>query len=168
MPTSSSEQFNDLQKLAIVHAFGDAVKKVEKQLRDGADDGMRDAFLEDAVTQKQLMLNGQKVGTISVRMSKPVNGSRPQIDKAEEFVQWLRNSDGGLDTLRRMVTTSPDWCLDKAIEDGELPDGCVMVERNEPAMYKGTTLHVQLPKVIDALGPQLGATAAALLTGEVE
>ena len=163
MPTLSN-----LEKLGIINAFGKAVKKAEKQVREEVDDEMRKAFIEGSVSQKQVMVNGKKVGTISVRMSEPVVGKYPQIDKAEDFVQWLRNSDGGLDTLRRMVTTNPDWCLDKATEDGELPDGCSLVERNEPPFYKGTTLRVQLPKVVDALGPELGSVAAKLLTGEVE
>lgn len=161
-------KLNDLEKLAVINALGKAVKKAEKQVRDEVDNEMRTAFIENSVSQKQVTVNGKPVGTISVRMSKPVVGPNPQMDKAEDFVQWLRNSDGGLDTLRRMVTTNPDWCIDKAIEDGEVPDGVKFVERNEPPFYQGTTLRVQLPKVIDALGPQLGSTAAALLTGEVE
>ena len=35
-------------------------------------------------------------------------------------------------------------------------------------MMTGTTIRVQLPKVVEALGNNLGAAAAALLTGEVE
>ena len=43
-----------------------------------------------------------------------------------------------------------------------------MVERFEPPMMTGTTVRVQTQKVVEAMGNNLGAAAAALLTGEVE
>ena len=125
-------------------------------------------LMERGVTQKQLTVNGQKVGTISARMTKEKVGKYPMLKSAPEFVEWLRTSDGGLDTLNRLVSIKPDLVLDAAVADGELPDGCELVERCEPPMMTGTTVRVQLPKVIDALGNNLGAAAAALLTGEVE
>lgn len=156
------------ERLAVITAFGKAVKQAEKQVRDEVDAKMRDDFMAYGVTQKQLSVNGQKVGTISARMSKPKVGKYPMLKSAPEFVEWLRTSDGGLDTLNRLVSIKPDLVLDAAVADGELPDGCEMVERFEPPMMTGTTVRVQLPKVIDALGNNLGAAAAALLTGEVE
>lgn len=163
MPNVSNEE-----RLAVITAFGKAVKQAEKQVREEVDAKMRDDFMAFGVTQKQLTVNGQKVGTISARMSKPKVGKYPMLKSAPEFVEWLRTSDGGLDTLNRLVTVKPDLVLDAAVADGELPDGCEMVERFEPPMMTGTTVRVQLPKVIDALGNNLGAAAAALLTGEVE
>ena len=163
MPNVSNEE-----RLAVITAFGKAVKQSEKQVREEVDAQMRDDFMSFGVTQKQLTVNGQKVGTISARMSKPKVGKYPMLKSAHEFVEWLRTSDGGLDTLNRLVTVKPDLVLDAAIADGELPDGCEMVERFEPPMMTGTTVRVQLPKVVEALGNNLGAAAAALLTGEVE
>ena len=163
MPNVSNEE-----RLAVITAFGKAVKQAEKQVREEVDAQMRDDFMAFGVTQKQLSVNGQKVGTISARMSKPKVGKYPMLKSAPEFVEWLRTSDGGLDTLNRLVTVKPDLVLEAAVADGELPDGCEMVERFEPPMMTGTTVRVQLPKVIDALGNNLGAAAAALLTGEVE
>ena len=163
MPNVSNEE-----RLAVITAFSKAVKQAEKQVREDVDAQMRDDFMAFGVTQKQLAVNGQKVGTISARMSKPKVGHFPSIANAQEFVEWLRTSDGGLDTLNRLVSIKPDLVLEAAVADGELPDGCEMVERFEPPMMTGTTIRVQLPKVIDALGNNLGAAAAALLTGEVE
>lgn len=163
MPNVSNEE-----RLAVITAFGKAVKQAEKQVREEVDAQMRDDFMAYGVTQKQLTVNGQKVGTISARMSKPKVGHFPSIANAQEFVEWLRTSDGGLDTLNRLVTVKPDLVLEAAVADGELPDGCEMVERFEPPMMTGTTVRVQLPKVVEALGNNLGAAAAALLTGEVE
>ena len=157
MPNVTSEE-----RLAVITAFGKAVKQAEKQVREEVDAQMREDFMERGVTQKQLTVNGQKVGTISARMTKEKVGKYPMLKSAPEFVEWLRTSDGGLDTLNRLVSIKPDLVLDAAVADGELPDGC------EPPMMTGTTVRVQLPKVIDALGNNLGAAAAALLTGEVE
>ena len=163
MPNVSNEE-----RLAVITAFGKAVKQAEKQVREDVDAQMRDDFMAFGVTQKQLSVNGQKVGTISARMSKPKVGKYPMLKSAPEFVEWLRTSDGGLDTLNRLVSIKPDLVLEAAVADGELPDGCEMVERFEPPMMTGTTVRVQTPKVIEALGNNLGAAAAALLTGEVE
>lgn len=163
MPNVSNEE-----RLAVITAFGKVVKQAEKQVREEVDAQMREDFMENGVTQKQLTVNGQKVGTISVQKTKEKVGKYPMINSLPEFVEWLRTSDGGLDTLNRLVTIKPDLVLDAAVADGELPDGCELVERCEPPMMTGTTIRVQLPKVIDALGNNLGATAAALLTEEVE
>lgn len=163
MPNVSNEE-----RLAVITAFGKAVKQAEKQVCEEVDAQMREDFMANGVTQKQLTVNGQKVGTISARMTKEKVGKYPMIQSAPEFVEWLRTSDGGLDTLNRLVSIKPDLVLDAAVADGELPDGCELVERCEPPMMTGTTVRVQLPKVIDALGNNLGAAAAALLTGEVE
>lgn len=163
MPNVTNEE-----RCAVITAFGKAVKQAEKQVREKVDAQMREDFMTNGVTQKQLVVNGKKVGTISARMTKEKVGKYPMLKSAPEFVEWLRTSDGGLDTLNRLVSIKPDLVLDAAIADGELPDGCEMVERCEPPMMTGTTLRVQLPKVIDALGNNLGAVAAALLTGEVE
>lgn len=156
------------ERLAVITAFGKAVKKAEKNVREEVDTQMREDFMERGVTQKQLTVNGQKVGTISARMSKSKVGHFPSIANAQEFVEWLRTSDGGLDTLNRLVTVKPNLVLEAAIADGELPGGCEMVERFEPPMMTGTTVRVQTTKVVEALGNNLGAAAAALLTGEVE
>ena len=156
------------ERLAVITAFGKAVKQAEKQVREEVDAQMREDFLQHGVTQKQLVVTGKKVGTISVTMTKEKVGKYPMIKSLPEFVGWLRTSDGGLDTLNRLVTIKPDLVLEAAIADGEIPDGCELVERCEPAMMKNTAVRVQLPKVIDALGNNLGAAAAALLTGEVE
>lgn len=163
MPNVTNEE-----RLAVITAFGKAVKQAEKQVSDEVDAQMREDFMVNGVTQKQLTVNGQKVGTISARMTKEKVGKYPMLKSAPEFVEWLRTSDGGLDTLNRLVSIKPDFVLDAAVADGELPDGCELVERCEPPMMTGTTVRVQLPKVIDALGNNLGAAAAALLTGEVE
>ena len=163
MPNVTNEE-----RLAVITAFGKAVKQAEKQVREEVDAKMRDDFMAYGVTQKQLAVNGQKVGTISARMTKEKVGKYPMINSLPEFVDWLRTSDGGLDTLNRLVSIKPDLVLEAAVADGEIPDGCEFVERCEPPMMTGTTVRAQTQKVVEALGNNLGAAAAALLTGEVE
>lgn len=163
MPNVSNEE-----RLAVITAFGKAVEQAEKQVREEVDAQMRKDFMERGVTQKRLTVNGRKVGTISARMTKEKVGRFPSIANTREFIEWLRTSDGGLDTLDRLITLKPDLVLNAAVAEGELPDGCELVERREPAMMTSTAVSVQLPKVVEALGNDLGAAAAALLTEEVE
>lgn len=159
-------ELSNIQRLAVADAFVKACKDAQKQIRDEVDEETIKLYAESDVTQRAVQLNGQKVGTLSVTMTKPVNGSFPMIDKADEFAEWLRTSDGGLDTIKRLIAVKPDLMLEAATVDGELPDGCVMVDRYEPAHIKGTTLRVQKQKVFDALGAQLGEGIRGILGGE--
>lgn len=159
-------ELSNIQRLAVADAFVKACKDAQKQIRDEVDEETIQLYAESDVTQRAVQLNGQKVGTLSVTLTKPVNGTFPMIDKADEFAEWLRTSDGGLDTIKRLIAVKPDLMLEAATADGELPDGCVMVERNEPAHIKGTTLRVQQQKVFDALGSQLGEGIRGVLGGE--
>lgn len=159
-------ELSNIQRLAVADAFVKACRDAQKQIRDEVDEETIKLYAESDVTQRAVQLNGQKVGTLSVTLTKPVDGAYPMVSKAEEFVKWLRTSDGGLDTLKRLVAVKPDLMLEAATVDGELPDGCVMVERHEPAHVKGTTLRVQKQKVFDALGAQLGEGIKGILGGD--
>ncbi|MFR2626431.1 MAG: hypothetical protein ACLS89_02225 [Collinsella sp.] len=83
MPNVSNEE-----RLAVITAFGKAVKQAEKQVREEVDAQMREDFMVNGVTQKQLTVNGQKVGTISARMTKEKVGKDPMISSLPEFVEW--------------------------------------------------------------------------------
>ena len=109
------------------------------------------------------------VGTLSARLSKPVEGVAPEIADDAAFVAWLRASDGGADALMRLVTgyRTRQAVLDAATADGELPGGCRMVERREPARWLGTVLRVDKQSVAQALAGELPQAVAGLLGGEV-
>lgn len=138
-------------------------------LRTSADDSLRCAFEEQGVDRQRIMIGDVEVGTLSARLSKPVSGIAPEIADDAAFVAWLRESDGGLDALKRLVTgyRTRQAVLDAATADGELPDGCRMVERSEPARWLGTTLRVKPEKVAQALAGELPQAVAGLLGGEV-
>ena len=139
-------------------------------LRTDADDALRNAYEYEGVDRKRIVIDGVEVGTLSARLSKPVEGVAPEIDDDAAFVAWLRESDGGADALMRLVTgyRTRQAVLDAATADGELPDGCRMVERLEPARWLGTTLRVKPEKVAQALAGELPQAVAGLLGGEVE
>lgn len=160
------DELTPLQRLAVTDAFIKACKDEQKKIRDEVDEETIELYLSSEVTQRTVTLNGQKVGTISVRLTEPKQGKEPAIESAERFAGWLRTSDGGLDTIRRLIAVKPDLVLEAATADGELPDGCAMVERCEPGRIAGTTLRVQKQKVIDALGTQLDSGIRGVLEGE--
>ncbi|MFR3924014.1 MAG: hypothetical protein ACLTXI_01640 [Collinsella sp.] len=70
-------------------------------------------------------------------MTKEKVGKDPMISSLPSSLSGAP-SDGGLDTLNRLVTVS-STVLEAAIADGEIPDDRA-VERCEPPMMTGTTV----------------------------
>ena len=171
-------EMSDLAKLALAESVVKACKAMTDPkggahgaptLRTECDDALRADFEESGTDRRRISINGVEVGTLSARLSKPVSGVAPEIADDAAFVAWLRESDGGLDALKRLVTgyRTRQAVLDAATADGELPDGCRMVERSEPARWLGTTLRVKPEKVAQALAGELPQAVAGLLGGEV-
>lgn len=171
-------EMSDLAKLALAESVVKACKAMTDpkggahgapNLRTDADDALRDAYERDGVDRKRIVIGGTEVGTLSARLSKPVSGVAPEIADDAAFVAWLRGSDGGADALMRLVTgyRTRQAVLDAATADGELPDGCRMVERSEPARWLGTVLRVDKQSVAQALGDSLPSAVYGLLGGEV-
>lgn len=172
-------ELSNLSKLALAESVVKACKAMTDpkggangapNLRTHADDSLRYAFEEQGVDRQRIMVGDVEVGTLSARLSKPVEGVAPEIADDAAFVAWLRESDGGKDALMRLVTgyRTRQAVLDAATADGELPNGCRMVERREPARWLGTTLRVKPEKVAQALAGELPQAVAGLLGGEVE
>ena len=70
-----------------------------------------------------------------------------------------------MDAINRLIALEPGIMLKAAVADGELPDGCTMVERNEPSRIKNTTLRINKDKVVKAMGAQLSAAVAGFIGG---
>lgn len=138
----------------------------EDSPRSELDSMVRDMYQAMGVSKLDLKVRGQKVGTVSARLSKPVHEIKPMIENGTEFLDWLLTSDGGKDTLSRLIAQKPDLLLELATADGELPDGCRMVERNVPESWLGTTLRVDADKVVKAYGGELSGAVVGLLGGE--
>ena len=167
-------ELNNLQKLAVADAMAKKIKELTNPrggehgaptLRTEADDALRDAYEQDGTDRRRIIINGQDVGTLSACISKPESGTRVAIANSDEFIDWLRTSDGGLDTLKRLVSCIPDKVVEAATVDGELPDGCVVEYWQKPAVFKHTVLRVSPEKVGAALAGELPGAVMGLLGG---
>ena len=169
-------ELSDIQRLAVAEAMGKAIKDMTNPrggahgaptLRTECDDVLRQMYETEGVDRKRIVINGQEVGTLSARLSKPESGTRVSMSDTGEFVRWLRESDGGFDALWRLVTSSKtnQAVIDAATADGELPDGCRVESYDKPQAWLGTTLRVSVPKVGAALGGELPSAVMALLGG---
>lgn len=169
-------ELTDIQRLAVAEAMGKAIKDMTNPrggahgaptLRTECDDALRADFEESGTDRRRIVINGQEVGTLSARLSKPESGTRVAMTDTGLFVRWLRESDGGYDAIWRLVTASKTHqaVLDAATADGELPDGCHIEDYDKPSAWLGTTLRVSVPKVGVALGAELPSAVVGLLGG---
>ena len=169
-------ELSDLQRLAVADAIGKAIKDVTNPrggahgaptLRTEADDALRADFEASGTDRRRIVINGQEVGTLSARISKPESGTRVVVDDEKSFVIWLKESDGGEDAIWRLIhdPKTRDAIIAAATADGELPDGCRVEQYDKPAQWLGTTLRVSVPKVGAALGGELPSAVMGLLGG---
>lgn len=169
-------KLNDLQMLAVAEAMGKAIKDMTNPrggahgaptLRTECDDALRADFEASGTDRRRIVINGQEVGTLSARLSKPESGTRVVVSDGGELLYWLRNSDGGRDALGRLLADpkTRQAIVDAATADGELPDGCRVEDYEKPAAWLGTTLRVDVKKVGAALGAELPSAVVGLLGG---
>ena len=169
-------ELTDIQRLAVAEAMGKAIRDVTNPrggahgaptLRTECDYALRRMYETEGVDRKRIVINGQEVGTLSARLSKPESGTRVVMDDRDALVEWLLHSDGGEDAIKRLVSDSKtrDAIIAAATADGELPDGCRVEDYERPALWLGTTLRVSVPKVGAALGAELPSAVVGLLGG---
>lgn len=149
---------------ALYHELG-------RMVRTGDPDNLRgraDALLADGVTDRiKLSINGRSVGTLSARWSKPRRYLR--VDDREAFADWCVGD--GAEYVRQWIEggmrgSLPDSCMTAVVVDGEIPDGCELVE--EPERMDGTVIRgCKLDDVADAMGHDLMQAGIFALTGEV-
>ena len=172
-------ELNDLQRLAVAEAMGKAIKEMTNPrggahgaptLRTECDDALRADFEQDGTDRRRIVINGQEVGTLSARLSKPESGTRVVVDDEKAFVRWLMAGDGGEDAIWRLIHDhkTRDAVIAAATADGELPDGCRVEDYEKPSAWLGTTLRVSVPKVGAALGAELPSAVMGLLGGGQE
>ena len=169
-------ELTDIQRLAVAEAMGKAIKDMTNPrggahgaptLRTECDDALREMYEAEGVDRKRIVINGQEVGTLSARLSKPESGTRVVMYNDFDLVNWLRDTDGGFDALLRLVRDpkTHDAIIASATEDGELPDGCRVEDYEKPSAWLGTTLRVDVKKVGAALGAELPSAFVGLLGG---
>ena len=99
-------ELNDIQRLAVAEAMGKAIRDMTNPrggahgsptLRTECDDALREMYETEGVDRKRIVINGQEVGTLSARISKPESGTRVVMDDRDALVEWLLHSDGGED-----------------------------------------------------------------------
>lgn len=159
---------DDLAKLAVANAMTSALGSVTSQrdpdsIRSRADLHLHEMFENDGVDRIRIRVNGVEVGTLSAKVTKPKVGVETVVLNYEEFIEWLRTSDGGRDTISRLVAAMPAKVVEMATVDGELPDGCAVRDVCEPPRFGGTMLKVNKEKVAQALGAELPNAVIGLL-----
>lgn len=166
----------DIQRLAVAEAMGKAIKDMTNPrggahgaptLRTECDDALRADFEASGTDRRRISINGQEVGTLSARLSKPESGTRVVVGDERAFVRWIMAGDGGEDAIWRLIhdPKTREAVIAAATADGELPDGCRVESYERPAQWLGTTLRVSVPKVGTALGAELPSAVVGLLGG---
>ena len=173
----------DLSSLALAQALYKACGELvdsrggargASNLRTEADGQLRDLYETEGVDRVRLRVNGEPVGTLSARVSKPSSSTRVEVGDADAFAEWLAGDwedchEDGTSAIQQALADpkARRALLDAATAYGEVPAGCVVVADERPAMWLGTTLRVDAAKVAAAYGSPaaLDAAVAGLLSG---
>lgn len=167
--------FNDVERLAVAQTFyklaGELVDtKNPDSLRSVVDRGYKELYEQTGSKSFDVMLDGQQVGTYSIRFSKP----KPEetrdvfvVTDYEKLAQWFDGLDAGTiaDFAADNLAQFAEWALNKT---GELADGCSLTPVTTPATekrYIGGTLKVDTESVMNAMGELLPPGIAGLLGG---
>lgn len=170
-------QLTEMQELALWKAIADAANerittrpKGGANLRTEIDESMIALYESTGADRVKLKLHGQEVGTLSLTFTKPKQGVEMRVTDTKKLVKWLRETDEGSDVLMTVICgiKLQEAIVNAAMDYGFLPDGCAMVEVDEPKHYKGTMLKVDGLKVARAMAGELPSAVAGLLGGEVE
>lgn len=157
-----------LGQLAVAQAL---YREFGRMVKTGEPDNLRgraDALLADGVVDRvKLKVNGKSVGTLSARWEHARTYLR--VEDREAFADWCVG-DGSAYTrewiVRGMRGSIADFCTSALVTDGEIPDGCEVVE--EPERLVGTVLRgCDAEDIADALGMNLPQATVYALTGEV-
>lgn len=113
------------EQLAVLTALQKAVKERLSEVRAAADAEMLDAYLEDGVTRKALMLGGMKVGDYIVLLS----GEDWEIADPDAFIEFALSY--GFATVEKQI--APE-CMVQAVSiiENEAPELLCEVTRLDP------------------------------------
>ena len=155
-----------IEKLTIAQALYKAIAdevstKNPHSLRSEIDAEILDAYNTDGIKSRDLRINGEKVGTYTVRVKKAFTKDRPVLTDISAFNTWLNEN---IEYALGYALSQPDF-VDWVVKQGELPDGYELDRVEFPEAATGTTLKVDVQKVADAMGNELPSAVAGLLGG---
>ena len=166
-----TDDTNGLARLALAEAIIKAAREMTNprggahgapNLRTECDARLREMYEESGTDRQRVTVNGQQVGTLSARVSKPQRVTSLAVTDLDALAAWLKSDDGD-GYLRQVIAKAVPDITELCLSDGVVPDGCAVVEHEEPAHWLGTTLRVDKQKVAQALGPQLPQAVAGFL-----
>ena len=168
------EGLDGIARLAVAQAVYKAVAeevstKDPDSLRGRCDARLIEAYRSQGVKSVDLRVNGEKVGTYTVSLSKPKPARRKaviEVDDLDALSAFAKDNSGELrDFMGAWGHDYAQFCIDMY---GIVPDGCRAVVEETPAVeeeVKGTTLRVDARKVAEALHGTLPARVLGLMEG---
>jgi hypothetical protein len=168
------EELNGLEKLAVMQAMMKAIgeqvsTKNPDGLRYACDQRVTEAYEKQGIKSIDVRVQGEKVGTYTVRTSKPAKPREDveiEILDVAEFGAWLKDNSGELqDYLTLHGSQVAQFMFDAW---GIIPDGCNAIRVTIPGhgeQAEGTTLKVDPRKVAHALQGTLPERIAGMLEG---
>src|SRR5574344_1280956 len=147
-----NSQLTTIEKLTLAQArykvVADIVStKNPDSLRAEVDAEMLKAYELDGIKSRDLRVNGEKVGTYSVRVKKAFSKERQVLTDISVFKAWL---DDNQDYAIGYALSQPDF-VSWVVQQGELPDGYELDRVEFPEIAAGTTLKVDVQKVASSM-----------------
>lgn len=176
----------NLEKLAVAQALYNGVGAVvstkdSDSLRAECDREARELYEQYGMTSRDVLINGEKVGTYSVAFTKGKPAAdawveeRAVLQDVEQFDKWICGMCAEelqeLAVWIRMHAGADALAEYWLCSNGELPDGCELLKIDhlaQPAQqkqYKNTVLKVDSQAVVQALAGELPDVVAGLLQG---
>lgn len=166
----------DLEKLAFAQALyqklGEIVStKDPDSLRGLADEFYREMYETTGAKSFEVKIDGEKVGTYSVRVSKAKPSTTEEhftVTDEEKLSEWVSreiNYDLAASFVFAHLERFAGWYF---TETGEVPYGCELeqtVTLAQPARYSGGALKVDPMAVLGAMQGKLGPSVAGILGG---
>lgn len=152
---------------AIYKAIAADVSTKGNGLRSQLDKALTDGYLETGVKSRDALINGQKVGSYSVKVSKDTRTTALVITDEKKWLDWaLENGYARVEVKPRIVVDDEREVLNELMENGELPNGCEVQQLGSPPHPTGTTLTIDPTKVNNVIGELGMGSVFPLLNGE--
>ena len=144
-------QYSALERLyieqALYKAIAEDVSTKGEGLRAAMDSQLAQDYYQSGIKSRDAFISGQKVGTYSVRLSKPNTEPFLSVVNRQEFERWCLDNGYARQELVTVIENE-EGLLKCLLQDGEAPDGTELVQPPEQApKVIGTTLRVDVEAV---------------------